>query len=98
VLAPAGGGTQTTWVQLAERDRAILDLERTWWQLHGSKEQAIRTELGISPSGYYRLLHTVVASPAAMIYDPLVVRRTLRAQAARRRARFEGKTVSSPPH
>jgi hypothetical protein len=85
-------------VQLAERDQAILDLERTWWLRHGSKEQAIRTDLGMSPSGYYRLLHLVVTSPAAMAYDPLVVRRTLRARAARRRARYEGKTVSSPPH
>jgi hypothetical protein len=85
-------------VQLAERDRAILDLERTWWQLHRSKEEAIRGELGMSPSGYYRLLQQVVASPAAMAYDPLVVRRTRRARAARRRARYEGRTVSSPPH
>ena len=27
---------------LSERQQAILDFERTWWQLEGSKEAAIR--------------------------------------------------------
>ncbi len=85
-------------MQLVERERAILDFERTWWLGHSSKEQAIRAELDVSPSRYYRLLQQIVALPAAMAYDPLVVRRTLRDRAARRRARYEGKTVSSPPH
>ena len=41
---------------LSERDRAILDFERTWWTEPGPKDAAIRTRFGVSPTRYYRLL------------------------------------------
>lgn len=82
---------------LSERERAVLDLERTWWLLHRSKEQLIREQLDLAPSTYYRLLHDLIGRPDALAYDPLTVRRARRARTARRRARFEGKTVSGPP-
>lgn len=102
VLAPGTFRAQTTRVQLpdgalSERDRAILDLERAWWLVYRSKELAIRSELELSPSRYYQRLHDLIDRPAALEYDPLVVRRARRARAARRRARVEGKTVLSPP-
>lgn len=83
---------------LAERERSILEVERAWWLTHRSKEEAIRAELGIAPSTYYRLLHDVIDRPEAFRHDPLVVLRARRARSARRRARYQGKTVSSPPH
>lgn len=84
-------------MELAERDRAILDLERTW-RLDGEvKGTAIRRRLHVSPSRYYRLLQVVLENPAAMAYDPLVVRRLRRDRVARRRARFEGLWASTPP-
>lgn len=103
VLASAGGNAQTTWVQLgsellAERERSILEIERSWWLTHRSKEEAIRVELGIAPSTYYRLLHDLIDRDDALAYDPLVVLRARRARSARRRARYQGKTVSSPPN
>ncbi len=34
---------------LSDRDRAVLEFERSWWTQPGSKEMAIRTRLGLSP-------------------------------------------------
>ena len=83
---------------LAERERAVLTVERSWWLTYRSKETAIRAELAMAPSTYYRLLHDVIDRDSALAYDPLVVLRLRRARRTRRRARSEGRTVSSPPN
>ncbi len=75
---------------LAVRDRAILDFERCWWTLPGTKEAAIRTELGVSGTRYYKLLRALVDDPAAYDYDPLTVKRLRRQRERRRRERVEG--------
>lgn len=76
---------------LDDRDRAILDFERSWWMQAGSKSAAIRAQLGLSPARYYRLLAALTASTEAHGYDPLLIRRLRRLQARRRRARIEGR-------
>lgn len=81
---------------LSERDRAILDLERSWWTAPGSKQAQIRSQLGLSAARYYQLLAGLVASPEAEAYDPLVVRRLRRIRSRRRRARIEGRTAGEP--
>jgi hypothetical protein len=75
---------------LSERDRAILDLERSWWGEPGPKEAAIRKRLALSPTRYYQLLSQLLESAEAEAYDPLVVRRLRRLRSRRRRARLEG--------
>jgi hypothetical protein len=75
---------------LTERDRAILDFERTWWREPGPKESAIRDRFELSATRYYSLLNELLEMPDAMTYDPLVVRRLRRLRDRRRRARFEG--------
>ena len=75
---------------LSDRDRAILQFERSWWQLDGSKEAAIREQLGLSPTRYYQLLAGLLDSDEALAFDPLLVRRLRRLRDRRRRARFEG--------
>ncbi len=82
---------------LNDRDRAILDFERSWWLEPGSKTAAIRTKLHLSPARYYQLLAALLASPDAHTYDPLLVRRLRRLQARRRRARMEGSPAVQPP-
>ena len=82
---------------LSERDRAILDFERTWWTEPGPKDAAIRTRFGVSPTRYYRLLNEVLDSPDAMGYDPLVVLRLRRLRDRRRRTKFEGRPAGEPP-
>ena len=79
---------------LTDRDRALLDFERSWWMEPGSKTDAIRRRLGLSSARYYQLLAGLLSSPDAERYDPLLVRRLRRHQAQRRRARIEGRPTA----
>lgn len=72
---------------LPERDRRILDFERDWTQHAGAKEDAVRAEFGLSTARYYQLLNAVIDSPAAVVYDPMLVRRLQRMREARMSAR-----------
>jgi hypothetical protein len=82
---------------LSDRERAILDFERTWWTQAGPKEVAIRERFELSPTRYYQLLHELLEAPDALAYDPLVVRRLRRLRDRRRRARYEGRSAGEPP-
>jgi hypothetical protein len=75
---------------LSDRERAVLEFERSWWTQPGSKEVAIRTRLGLSPARYRQVLASLVDSEEADAYDPLVIRRLRRRREALRRARYEG--------
>jgi hypothetical protein len=76
--------------ELSAEERAVIDFERTWWtaQSHRTKQESVRTELGLSPTRYYAVLESLVDSPAALAYDPLLIRRMRRRRAERRRALF----------
>lgn len=81
---------------LSERERAILDVERSWWAAPDApptKGAAIRRRTGLSPTRYYQLLRALIDRPEADDYDPLVVRRLRRAREERRRIRFEGRSL-----
>ncbi|CAN5571740.1 DUF3263 domain-containing protein [soil metagenome] len=80
-----------------ERDARILDFEREWWHHAGAKEDAIRTQFGLSAARYYQLLNAVIDSPAAVRHDPMLVRRLLRARDARTSARA-ARTFSITDH
>jgi hypothetical protein len=82
---------------LTDRERAILDFERSWWIDGANKTAAIRERLRLSPTRYYELLGLLVASPEAASYDPLLVRRLRRLRARRRRARIEGRPAVQRP-
>jgi hypothetical protein len=77
-------------MDLSDRDRAVLDFERSWWTMPGSKEASIRTELGMSGTRYYELLRRMIDDPAAYAHDPLTVARLRRHRDRRRRERIEG--------
>jgi hypothetical protein len=79
---------------LSERDRAILDFERSWWTEPGPKDTAIRERFELSGTRYYQLLTDLLDDPDAMAYDPLLVRRLRRVRERRRRARVEGRPMS----
>lgn len=82
---------------LTDRDRALLDFERSWWMAPGAKTDAIRARLDLSPTRYYQLLAALMTSPDTESYDPLLVRRLRRLQARRRRARIEGRPALQRP-
>jgi hypothetical protein len=82
---------------LSDRDRAIIDFERSWWAEPGPKEQAIRNRFALSATRYYQLLGELLDNDEALAYDPLLLRRLRRMRDRRRRARFEGTSASEPP-
>ena len=50
---------------LSDRERAILDFERTWWAEPGPKELAIRERFQLSATRYYQVLNSLLESPEA---------------------------------
>ncbi len=81
---------------LTERDRAIIEFERTWWSEDSSKESIIRERFELSTTRYYELLGDLIDSDEAYAFDPLVIRRLRRLRDRRRRARFE-RQIEQPP-
>jgi hypothetical protein len=71
---------------LTDTDRAALDLEARFWKHAGTKEDAIRRELGVSPTRQYQRVARLLDEPAAVAYAPFVVNRLRRIRAARRRS------------
>jgi hypothetical protein len=82
---------------LGERDRGVLAFERQWWRHAGAKEEAIRREFGVGPTAYYQLLSRLLDDPAALAYDPMLVKRLQRQRASRRRRRSRRDTVPMKP-
>ena len=80
-------------VALTQRDRDILDFERSWWSATGPKDVQIRERFELSATRYYQLLGEMLDTDDAMAYDPLVVRRLQRQRDRRRRARFEPRVI-----
>lgn len=72
---------------LTDRDVAILNLEARHWRHAGSKEQAIRAQLGISATAYYARLNQLLDEPAALERNPVLVNRLRRLREQRRLAR-----------
>lgn len=83
----ASQGHSATSSDLSERDAAILDFERTWWQYAGAKEQAIREKFDLSATRYYQVLNALIDREDALAHDPLLVKRLRRMRQARQRAR-----------
>lgn len=77
-------------MELSQRSRDILDFERIWRTLPGTKGEAIRERFGLTSSRYYQILNEVIDEPGVTAYDPLVVKRLRRRRDRRRRARFDG--------
>jgi AraC-like DNA-binding protein len=71
---------------LTDRQRAMLDFERTWWQFDEPRDELIAQRFGCSTKEYYDELNEVLDTPGAMSHDPLVVRRFQRRRIRRRRS------------
>jgi len=76
---------QAPAIPLDDEDRALLAFERRWWSHAGAKEEAIRRELGMSPTVYYQRLRLLLDHPGAREVDPALVQRLQAQRAARRR-------------
>ncbi len=73
--------------ELERREREILAFEGQWWKYAGAKEQAIRELFDLSATRYYQVLNALIAKPAAMAMDPMLVKRLRRLRASRQRTR-----------
>ncbi|GAA5032825.1 DUF3263 domain-containing protein [Microbacterium fluvii] len=74
---------------LTDRDRDILAFEAEWSRHAGAKEEAIRSDLGLSPARYYQLLGRLIDTVEAQAHDPMLVGRLRRLRDARRDARVQ---------
>ncbi|HML50027.1 MAG TPA: DUF3263 domain-containing protein [Propionicimonas sp.] len=72
---------------LSEQQVALLEFEKNWWSLSGSKESEIRERFDISATRYYQLLNALIDTPAALAHDPLLVKRLLRQRDSRQKER-----------
>jgi hypothetical protein len=72
---------------ISERSKKVLEFERQWWKHAGAKEEAIRSEFGLSAARYYQMLNTVLDEPQALAFDPMLVKRLHRIRDARTEAR-----------
>ena len=62
----------------------VLDFEKSWWKHAGAKDTQIRDRWDISPTRYYQLLNSLIDQPAALVAEPMLVKRLGRLRTARR--------------
>lgn len=60
---------------LSDFDARLLDFAQRAPRALGAREEAIRTELGLSPVRYYQRLNLLIDAPEAMAAYPALVRR-----------------------
>ncbi|EXF26041.1 hypothetical protein BG28_00185 [Nesterenkonia sp. AN1] len=72
---------------ITEQEKKMLDLERQWWKYAGAKDEAITETLQMSAVAYYQALNRLIDTEAALVHDPMLVKRLRRQRDARHRAR-----------
>lgn len=75
--------------ELTDVERRVLDFERQWWRYAGAKEQAIHDLFGWTPTRYFQVLNTLIDTPAALVAEPMLVKRLRRVRTARQRDRAQ---------
>tara|TARA_B100001250_G_scaffold393838_1_gene397020 strand:+ start:90 stop:347 length:258 start_codon:yes stop_codon:yes gene_type:complete len=83
-------------VDLTERQKSIIEFERTAWQAGISKEKAIRQIFTISPSRYYQIRDELIDLPEAIKFDPMVIRRLQKQRKFRRSKKYGISEAKSP--
>ena len=72
---------------LSELEIKMLEFERTWWRHAGAKESSIKELFNLTPPAYYQLLNNLIDRPAALMEEPLLVKRLLRLREQRTSSR-----------
>ena len=76
---------------LSKLEIEMLDFERTWWRYAGVKESSIKELFNLTPPAYYQLLNNLIDRDAALIADPILVKRLRRLRDQRTLARSSSK-------
>ncbi len=61
--------------KLSELEKNVLRIEKEWWLIAKTREQAIRKILNISPIKYYLILSELLDEPRFWQADPVLVDR-----------------------
>lgn len=72
---------------LTSREEQVLAFERQWWRYPGAKESAIKEIFDLTPARYYQILNDLIDRPAAIAFDPMLVKRLRRLRESRQKAR-----------
>ena len=81
--------------ELSVEHRELLEFEREWPVSRAGKDEAIRTQFGLSPARYYQVLGSVIETESALKYDPLLVKGLLRSREHRQTSRENRITPST---
>jgi hypothetical protein len=76
---------------LSELEIKMLEFERTWWRHAGAKESSIKELFNLTPPAYYQMLNNLIDRPAALVAEPLLVKRLLRLREQRTAGRSSAK-------
>ena len=80
---------------LSELELKMLEFERTWWRHAGAKESSIKELFNLTPPAYYQMLNNLIDREAALLAEPLLVKRLLRVRQQRTAARSSSKLGST---
>lgn len=75
---------------LSELELRVLDFERQWWRYAGAKESSIKELFNLTPPAYYQLLNNLIDRQAALLAQPMLVKRLRRLRESRTEARAAG--------
>ena len=76
---------------LSDLELKMLEFERTWWRHAGAKESSIKELFNLTPPAYYQMLNNLIDREAALMAEPLLVKRLLRVRQQRTSARSSSK-------
>ena len=76
---------------LSELELKMLEFERTWWRHAGAKESSIKELFNLTPPAYYQMLNNLIDREAALMAEPLLVKRLLRVRQQRTATRSSSK-------
>ena len=76
---------------LSEFEVKLLEFERNWWRHAGTKESAVKQLFNLTPPAYYQLLNNLIDKEAALMAQPILVKRLRRIRDARTTARSSSK-------
>ena len=79
--------SELSYSGLSQHDQALLDFEANWWRVDRAKDDEIRSRFGLSTPRYYQSLNSLIDTPEALAYSPLLVKRLRRMREQRQLAR-----------
>lgn len=89
-MMSSGDGESEKCDSLADLEQKVLLIEKQWWTIAPTREQAIRKLLGFTPMKYYLFLSSLLDREHFWKQDPVLVDRLRRLREAKLQER--GKT------